>query len=326
METPISSREDNSDIIISTGFSKKLDIPEAWSKIGTATEDTNVSPSSIHSSGSNRIAKLTSLTDNSVLLGVGRKFTGDENHTDDSDDHTDDENSPKQNLEDQLLDQLIEWPKGENRFFIPTDQQSQLVTPGSIIDELRRVEDREDQDSEEELIDAAKKIWSTAPKLFSILVCLGKGKYIYNFLEEGLNDEDLPFVRSLSQADTNRTGAARFNLSSRLSPQKPIKSMANWSRNDITGFGRDQWWMLAPVFKESANTPRKVRHYELDDMCVMPFIEDHERTKTIASGFSTVWPVRVHPAHQLLNMPNAKVGLRPFSHADTSPAHTRLES
>ncbi|KUJ21647.1 kinase-like protein, partial [Mollisia scopiformis] len=210
-----------------------------------------------------------------------------------------------QKLEEQLVDQLIEWPRGGNSYFIPIDQQKRLVTPMSIMEELRRVEDRENQHSKEELDDTTAKISNTARKMFSILVCLGKGKCIYNFLKEGLTDDHLPFSRFVAQATSNGTGV-RTKLCSHRSPGKPIKSMANWSWNETTGFARDQWWMLAPVFKESLNDPRKVRHYNLDDNCVMPFIEDHERTDTIASGFSTVWAVRVHPAHQSLHSPDKK--------------------
>jgi hypothetical protein len=129
---------------------------------------------------------------------------------------------------------------------------------------------------------------------------MGKSRCIINFLDEGLGDVDLPFKRS--EVQQKGPSSNFFKLRSRHAEVPMIKSMAKWGRSDITTFGRDQWWVLAPIFKEGKTN--KVRHWELADNCVLPLVEDRKRTEAKESGFSSVWGVLIHPAHQLLYKSN----------------------
>jgi hypothetical protein len=55
--------------------------------------------------------------------------------------------------------------------------------------------------------------------------------------------------------------------------------------------------VLAPVF----DLGEDVLHHELDDHCVLPFLKDKERSdKAREGGFSSVWEIVIHPAHQKL--------------------------
>lgn len=209
------------------------------------------------------------------------------------------------NLEARLWDARIEWPLGQNRYFIPVDALSRLITLDSIKDELLRcnivVPDGQ-------LQDLPPRILKDACRLFAILVCLGMGQCIYNFLQEGLTDDDLPLIRAEVKGKARATGS--FKLRSHRQSGVPIKCMASWTRANTTAFDRDQWWMLAPTFFKK----NKVRHWALEDNCVLPFIEDYEQTQATESGFSWVWPVRVHPAHHDLHRSHLHVRLSPLFH------------
>jgi hypothetical protein len=72
-------------------------------------------------------------------------------------------------------------------------------------------------------------------------------------------------------------------------------------------FDRIQWVFQAPHFHKQ---PDEIPHFDLDDNCVMPFVEDHEENPKFrrAGGYSELWPVRIHPAHQnLLDSTNPRV-------------------
>lgn len=149
--------------------------------------------------------------------------------------------------------------------------------------------------SETDLERIASNIVDGAMKLFTILVCQSLGSHIFEFLVEGLDDQDLPFVRF----PDNNTASNNFKLRSRKNPDKPIRCMEKWGIAVITAIGRDQWWVLAPIFQ---GAHEKVRHWELEDNCVLPYIFDEEHTeKADAGGFSSVWGVRIHHDHQLLH-------------------------
>jgi hypothetical protein len=201
-----------------------------------------------------------------------------------------------QTLENQLWDAQIEWPKGQNRYFIPADEQLRLIKTESIITELRRCMISL---TREQLLKSADQIFDGAPRLFAILVYMSKSDCILSFLDEGLSDDDLPFIRA--ELKGNGLGTGSFKLRSRRHPTRRIKCMDSWGRNAITSFDRDQWWMLAPIFKykDGKRSKEKVRHWDLEDNCVLPLVDDQE-LKATDGGFSSVWGVLVHPAHQQL--------------------------
>lgn len=196
---------------------------------------------------------------------------------------------PKKTLRDELCDARIEWPEGSFRYFIAVDDLNQLITADSISAELRSVEFSSNE-APKELVD---KILKFAQNLFAILVCLERGDHIVEFLKEGIDDTDLPFVRSDKTAKPGH-----FKLCSKKTPDRPIRCMSDWDQTSINDFGRDQWLSLAPIFEYDDD----IKHYELDDNCVLPWVEDDERSdRAIESGFGSVWKIAIHPAHQRIH-------------------------
>ncbi|KAE8443565.1 hypothetical protein EG329_001727 [Mollisiaceae sp. DMI_Dod_QoI] len=218
-------------------------------------------------------------------------------------------------LEGKLWDARIAWPAGRISYFIPYDDLQRLVTIDAVLIELRR---REMVFKETELQDKADEILKTARKLFAALVCVSMGECILDFLNEGLNDKDMPFVRV--ELGNRNLGVGAFRLESRRQPKKVLQCMSSskWGRSRLEAFNRDQWWVLAPIFKESKKEDKmkKVRHWELEPNRVLPFVEDNQSTSDNSGGYSEVWAVRVHRAHQHLykgtnpKNPNPKLAIK----------------
>jgi hypothetical protein len=158
--------------------------------------------------------------------------------------------------------------------------------------------------SEEEANSSSEDILNSALRLFAILVYVRRGKLILDFRKEDIDDTHLPFSRS------DKSSKARaYKLCSRRHPGEPIKCMERWDRDLVDEFGRDQWCMLAPVFEFHDG----IKHYDLDDNCILPWAEDEERNgSTIDGGHGSVCRIAIHPAHQrIVGHVNQMVSLPP---------------
>jgi serine/threonine protein kinase len=230
------------------------------------------------------------------------------NRNRDSSDNLSDESLPSEStLRDKLCNARHEWPEGSFRYFIAVDDFNQIVTREAISLEMERCRMIFLNDEARE--HTLEEIWKSAPKLFAILVCLKKGKLIADFLDEAVDDTDLPFVRL-----DNTAKSGHFKLCSRKTPDQPVKCMMMWDQARVNDFGRDQWCFLAPIFEYHDD----INHYELNDNCVLPWVEDEERSdRAIEGGFGSVWKIAIHPAHQQIHstvgpkvqLPNPKGGL-----------------
>jgi hypothetical protein len=195
--------------------------------------------------------------------------------------------SPKPpTLRDQLWKAQIESPPDSLIFFVPDDDLQRLVNPNSVEVELER--NNVKFESGEVKRNTAVRISATSRKLFATLVCLQLGHLICHFLAEGIDDGHLPFVRSDESGQT-------FKFCSRRHPEKPIKCMEYWDRDQVHSFGRTQWFMLAPIFEYT----EEIQHYELEDNRVFPFIPDRDRYNHVTEGgYGSVSKIYIHPAHQ----------------------------
>ena len=106
---------------------------------------------------------------------------------------------------------------------------------------------------------------------------------IQHFADEQITDSNLPFNPALDFLK----GEIRGTLS---------KVFAGWPRHDIIEFYYIQWSFSAPMFDKLH------KHYEMDEHVIMPFVESEEDNAR-QGGYSEVWRVRIHPAHQRLLQP-----------------------
>ncbi|KAL4983941.1 kinase-like domain-containing protein [Aspergillus falconensis] len=138
-------------------------------------------------------------------------------------------------------------------------------------------------------------ICSQSPKLFAILVALKKVDHITDFINEGINDEDLPFV----QAPSSSSSCPTPNLLT--SKKKPIRTLQSWESQYINKLKRKQYRVLSPIF-------RKGEHYELDGLHILPFIKqgtEAEYKPAAAGGYGEVFRQCIHPDHHEFETPTA---------------------
>lgn len=209
----------------------------------------------------------------------------------------------------------IEWPEGDNRYFVPVDAFETLVTRSSIRTELGRIYGS--ALDEKRLDYYVNRIYPKSRKIFAIVVYGSSGscnKDICNFIDDDITDSLLPFSRGCSAHDKRV-----FNLCTREHQNCPksdhiscgIRALLERTQINRAEFDRDQWLVQAPVFFRSA--PLEIPHLNLERNVVLPFIEDHEGNPTLVrtGGYSDVWGVRIHPAHQkLLRSTDPKVNLK----------------
>jgi hypothetical protein len=201
------------------------------------------------------------------------------------------QDSPISTLAEALRHARVESPAEQGIFFIPNNELERMITQENIKTELQRILVYENpRDCEK----TASSIVHQARKIFATLVLLGRPAFIQPLLDEGLTDEHLPLSRI--ETTDNVHGSLRFNYSLRTCSGRPVKALRIWESHAIEEFLRVQWMFLAPVF----DFGEEIKHYDLPDNCVLPFIEDEERTNAKSGGYSEVWGVRIHPAHQNL--------------------------
>ncbi|KAH7317938.1 kinase-like domain-containing protein [Rhexocercosporidium sp. MPI-PUGE-AT-0058] len=185
-------------------------------------------------------------------------------------------------------------PWRDNRYFIPNNDLRRLITPESVLRQMKMETGLGRTPIQEQ---TALMISERAHKLYAALVFTRLGQHICDFLEEGIDDSDLPFAR-LDSRDDSRT----FSLCSKKSPREPLNCLATWNRSDVCELAKSQWYMLAPVLEFTDN----IEHYDFDRYCILPWMEDHEFSSqghmggAIEGGFGSVWKIKIHPAHQRL--------------------------
>jgi hypothetical protein len=182
-------------------------------------------------------------------------------------------------LEDRLNDAQIE--SLNHQFFISREKLDHLITRDTILEELLRIYPNEQSNHG----NMADTISAKAQEVFAILVFIGKGNEIDQFLTEEVLDADLPLCFKGSKKLT------RDHL--QTNSGHVVESSTKWNRRDIQGFYRAQWSFLAPVFKVSEG----FKHYEFEDDCILPFSYDDDLAQTKFGGYSTVHMVKIHPAH-----------------------------
>lgn len=172
-------------------------------------------------------------------------------------------------------------PQTNDQFFLPISALESLVTEETIERELHRTI----PPSALERSNLPSKIARNCRKLFAILTYVKKAKLITVFLDEQMTDSDLPLKVPLAVLRQENQGGLP-------------KVFENWTWRDIHDFCHAQWAFLAPVFDKVHD------HYELDNNVIFPFIEDGESSLR-QGGYSEVWRVRIHQAHQRLRNTSA---------------------
>jgi hypothetical protein len=211
------------------------------------------------------------------------------------------------NLAAELNTSKWEWPLRANSYFIPINEIENRVEERVVRTALRGIYSGVDQ---RRLDAAAHRICNTAQRLFTVLLCASKGAYrsaILDFIEDNVTDADLPLARVYLKASVDSRGRMIYTLGRKSHEYCPrsqhdncgINCLSSWRPSNIEELCRDQWLVLAPVFK---TYPDFIEHHNLDSSIILPYIEDQETDEKLVmyGGYSEMWGVRIHPAHQRL--------------------------
>ncbi|KAL4748706.1 hypothetical protein BDW72DRAFT_179872 [Aspergillus terricola var. indicus] len=136
-----------------------------------------------------------------------------------------------------------------------------------------------------------------ATQLFAILVDVKKEQHIIEFVTEGIRDKDLPFVRTPRLRRLDSSLLTRQN--------KPIQTLKNWDGQSIKALESKQYRVLSPVFRSG-------EHYDLDQLHILPFIEQETETgykPVAAGGYGEVSREYIHPDHHEFQTSPARDGL-----------------
>ncbi|CBF85566.1 hypothetical protein AN1789.2 [Aspergillus nidulans FGSC A4] len=176
--------------------------------------------------------------------------------------------------------------------FIPRSHLQRLVRESvqEILREQSIVEDKK-------IPLFSQLISEEATQLFATLVDVKKEHHIIDFLEEGIRDKSLPFVRTRK---LRRLGSGLLTRQ-----KKPIQTINDWDWQSIEALENKQYRVLSPVFRSGA-------HYELDNLHILPFIEQETEVENVpmeAGGYGEVSRECIHPDHHEFQTSPARDGL-----------------
>ncbi|KAL5336637.1 kinase-like domain-containing protein [Aspergillus crustosus] len=180
---------------------------------------------------------------------------------------------------------------GQPQEFIPLPTLQRLVEEN--VEALLREESIVEADS---IPEVAKSIVEEAPKLLATLIDSRKEKLVLPLLQEGITDDDLPFIKPRNKG---------IFLSLLTKNGRSIRTLKDWDSQSIDTFWKKQYRVLSPIFRQG-------EHYELDVLHPLPFIEidtkpDYE--PSAAGGYGKVTQRYIHPDHHELGDPRARDGL-----------------
>ncbi|KAL4908769.1 kinase-like domain-containing protein [Aspergillus multicolor] len=165
--------------------------------------------------------------------------------------------------------------------FIPQRHLQRLVE-----DYARDVLDERWEADTEQITRYSLTISERAVKLFAILVDMKRELDIIRFLDEGIDDECLPFLRGPGYT------ASPVLLTKQ---NRSIQTLRHWIPQDIKKLQKQQYRVLSPVFRSG-------EHYDLDEFYILPFIELEEHTgggeiPVAGGGYGKVTREYIHPDH-----------------------------
>lgn len=194
--------------------------------------------------------------------------------------------------------------------FLPQNELPDLINEQSVRKELTRVEKISRKThpffrkprSPENILEMARKICpetthgrlesfghydTSCRRLFAILLMIEKPSKIWQFVDEGITDADLPFLKV--QAGN------KITLVRNRAEGIWINCVSGWRNTTIVRFGEKQWTILAPVFKRTLEDKR-IQHHYFEDEVKLPFT--WKRLKTASPGGSCdMYKARIHPSH-----------------------------
>jgi hypothetical protein len=202
--------------------------------------------------------------------------------------------SPVISLRERLRQSSRQWPIVKtisDRWFVPQASLEELITPTSILAELRKPGHPSATIQDDIPSKVHLQYHRTALRLFAILALINKTDSIHDLVREGISDKQLPLNQYVATQPLTRDS---IRLCTKGKPDRPILGMASWDTTDFENFYREQWSVFAPVF-EKKNEPY---HYFFHDKQILPYTFDAKMGRKLHGVHGDVWKIDIHPAHQ----------------------------
>ncbi|KAH8897355.1 kinase-like protein [Thozetella sp. PMI_491] len=198
----------------------------------------------------------------------------------------------------------------ENSGFVPRETLSQIINEESVAQELERMEqslkrrlqfwrrppDTGTIEQEARLVcgnPTSKGAYVHSKprkcfrKIFAILLLIGQPGAIWEFVNEGICDADLPLSHRL-----NATGSVASELTRKASPDHSIGCLEDWNTRKRSQLERWQWKVLAPCFSRAEDG--KVQHQHFEDKAILPFTY---RKRVNSGSHGEIFKIKIHPDH-----------------------------
>ncbi|KAK3370932.1 hypothetical protein B0T24DRAFT_577909 [Lasiosphaeria ovina] len=232
-------------------------------------------------------------------------------------------------LQDRLWEALAPNEDKSKKGFFPANLLPLLLTEQSVSEELNKhfgdkstkyarkiCSEKRVNSFEEDGMSSMKQRIRTYRRVFAILMLIDKTPAIRQFIREGVNDSDLPLVRSGTGKGMRRSRALDKEL-------KCFRS--GWTGIQIRNFVDYQWTTLAPFFSKGEKR-KEVHHYPLQDRVILPFSpnkKQDEVNQELLGGGGRVFKTSIHPDHHnfhaFFDCPRAA---SPSDHGHESPECT----
>lgn len=189
-----------------------------------------------------------------------------------------DENVHQPDEDDLQLDERLREKdvQGEPWRFYPLKAVYRIFTRNRVLAQLKSYGALPNADHYVDLICAGGTEGGKAPpyiKIFAILVLIGKGEAIGDFVDAHLSDETLPFYRY-----DDLKNAKRQHYLFLKDTNAPISSFKNWAPYQRAAFDTTQRTLLVPYLELGPNN--MVKEYGLSDRDVLPWC----KSKSDSSG------------------------------------------
>jgi len=232
---------------------------------------------------------------------------------------------PAEALEKRLLDyriraRIIYVGSGKGSFFLPRDQLDDIITYENVVAELNLIGyEKKPEWAASNVSPSGAGNQTSRPRrqIFAILCLLRRAADITSFIEEDINDDDLPFH---FDSNPNENVYCKTKKDAGVA-KRIIKLFHSWPGRDRDGFDSYQWGMLAPCFEFSYDISQPFFQYDLSARTIFPYLEEKKTTgvgdsvltqrnalrsqqlpsklmeRLGVGGSSVVWRVKIHPAH-----------------------------
>ncbi|KAH7161679.1 kinase-like domain-containing protein [Dactylonectria macrodidyma] len=181
--------------------------------------------------------------------------------------------------------------------FLPRNKLETLLTPERIVKELARIgciplQHRPEATEEHSNSKVSVKLdeLGNRKQVFAILILMGKLEAIVDFINEGIDDNHLPFELTREVVGPWKR-LMRRDYSGKF---QPISLFLTWESREIEAFESQQWKIHVPVFHMIEDKEKTPPHWDFAKHIILPYTDSEPVGR---GGYGAVRKVKIHASH-----------------------------